>query len=512
MRTSPLLVLVLFLLVTGCRGRSGDDASKTGNDDKPPAVPAVEVVAEPVPCPECAGLGRSPHSGDDRPCFLCDGDGRCAICGGTGDGRDGPCSACGQSGRCQDCNGDGIISQAAFDLGGRVSPLPGECPVCVDSSGLCPDCGGEGTLPLGRQCVLCEGARWCPECRGRGAHPLCGGTGICPLCAGHGSLVRHRPADVPPPLRLHLAGGNVLVCRLLALPERALRVEFEKAGSTQREAFLLTELLPADVLLGFRHFVRLDDPDAHLAAARYVDRVGGDLLPAGRLDLAAARAAGAPEAEVDLLAARIDERMSARLLDRVKTLCESGDDPLLAWQLIQTHRHAFPGPEDRDRELTAQAAQVAALLGAAGSELEPEARERMAKAETQRQIRAVRRAEDWLARAQTLLARTGADVDSFLRAERAAREAWLQALRAADRAPANFDRRPAVGIGRRARTVRVRALIGLAGRLLESGHVERARSLAAVALGVDADDAGAARFIAEVEAAMGRRADLEEHR
>ncbi len=497
--------LLLILAMAGCResmdesGGSGDDGQAgtgTGADTAP-----GRVVAE--TCVECAGLGRSPHSGDERPCFLGAGDGRCAICDGEGRSRDGLCPACDGTGKCLECGGDGVISGEAHDPGMEHAPVSGGCPVCIASSGFCPECGGTGLMPGKEVCRFCEGEGWCPECRGTGANRLCGGEGICPLCRGRGELEGDLPAAGYPPFTVHLKDGGRIVARILGPPSRMLSIERAQAGEVVRESIPLNDVKANDILLAFRLYTRTEGPGPLLSCARFAIRAGPEFLFAARRDARAARKAGASRTEVDLLLATVDDLFGKWLLTEARRKVEG--DSRRALVLLQMHRRAFP--ENKDAE------EVAGLLdqlsgSSPGDEggLPAEVRERRAAALSGRILRLSRRADEWRVRAEDLLGTVGASEDALLRAHRAAFEAWLIFAGAANRA--GEDLAPVLlRNAHQARALRIRALIALASRLLERGHLERARSLGVIALSLDPADAGAISFLAEVEGALGRRAD-----
>jgi len=503
MRKLSILIGILALLLgSGCRGRTDDPQAPTKEETTETAAPKAPSAPEFEICPECAGLGRSPHSGDERPCFLCDGDGRCAICGGKGHHRDGACSSCDGTGQCLDCSGDGIISSMTHDPGSLRSPIPGDCPVCLHAFGVCPECGGAGVLPSGRTCVFCDGERWCPECRGSGTHRLCGGSGICPLCRGRGALLDGAPAPRRPTLVIHFKDGKRVDATLLDPPGRMLSIEPRKASRSEREAISLNAIEPNDVLLAFRMFADQSSPALRIAAARFALSAGIDFLSAARHDALVAQADGASPGRIELLLARIDGPR-AQWLEEQAASAMAGD-PERAWVLLKTRLNVFPGRAGTAK-LTRLLEQAAARIAGADADLSPEVLERRHVAETARLQRTERRGREWRVRAEDLMARTGASVDDFLRAHRAALESWLLLRRAANRADPAL-RASLLDSSRRSRLLRVRALIGLAARLLEQDHRERARSLGMVALSLDADDSGAAEFLAEVEGALGRRA------
>lgn len=504
-----LIALLMTLPLTGCRGGSeesggpGEAAKGGAGGDSPVAGIVVET------CVECAGLGRSPHSGDERPCFLCDGKGRCAICDGEGHARDGGCSSCDGSGICRDCGGDGIISGAMHDAGLTHAPVPGACPVCILSMGFCPECGGSGAGSSGEQCRFCHGQAWCPECRGTGTNRFCGGEGICPLCRGRGELEDGVPAEVYPPFVVHLTDGSAIAARLLGAPGRMLSIQRAEVGDVVREAIPLNDVLANDVLLAYRLYTGAPPADGSapsallLRSARYALNAGPEFLFAARHDALAARIAGASESEVGLLLARADDLFGTWLLAEARR--DTKTDPRHAASLLDTHRRALPQSEDA-AEVDELLKEIRTTLAAEESELTAEVRERRAVAEAERIRRLARRGDEWRVRAEDLLATVGASEDALLRAHRAAFEAWLIFAGAASRAGPELAPVLIENAGE-ARALRIRALIALASRLLEQGYLERARSLGVIALALDPADAGAAVFTAEVEGALGRRAD-----
>ena len=507
-RLSILAVMLLLPALAGCRGRSDEPAGSGQGESSVRAVEAATAEQLVLVCPECAGLGRSPHSGDERPCYLCTGDGRCGICSGEGRHRDGICTSCDGGGECSDCSGDGVISSSPHDAGSLLALIPGECPVCLRAYGMCPECGGAGDMPSGRQCAFCDGERWCPECRGSGEHRLCAGRGICPLCRGSGALLDGDPAPGDPTLAVHLRDGGQVVATLLAAPDRMLTIERQDGAQIEREAISLTAIESNDVLLAFRLFSDDGDPGLRLASASYCLSAGPRFHSAARHDALAAREAGASDAQVDLILAAVDGPRAKWLEDEAQAAIS--DDPRRAWILLNTRLKAFPGGESAAR-LAGLSEQAAARVAAVDSDLPPELLERRAAALEGRLARVGRRAGEWRVRAEELLARTGASEDTFLRAHRGALESWLLSTRGANRTEAALAE-DLLECSRRARQLRVRAIIGLASRLLDKGHVERARALGVIALSLSRDDSGAAQFLAAVESALGHRAGEEDDR
>jgi hypothetical protein len=509
----PAVPIILLLLLTAAceKARRGNPDEAPGGDQpavgtavaetvaaKPPAFPRREVS----PCPECEGLGRCIRCGSDRPCYLCDGGGRCAQCDGTGNDREGRCLSCEGRGDCLDCAGDGVVGN---DGGESSDRRPGQCPLCHLGSGFCLDCGGNGKLSDGRGCSLCDGAKRCPDCRGSGRDVWCAGTGNCGSCLGHGQVFAGGPGTGWPPFRLALRDGATITGDLLRTPETTITIEHEKGGRVVRESIVESRVEPLSFFLARRRFIDPDDPAHHEALVEQALRHGEELLFLARVELAEFARLAPKSPRIEALRLELNRRFETRIRTEAEDAFGRTDDPQRAWVLYQLLLAAWP--DSPRAEAVRERADVAlARLRADVAGLSDEMHARKRQAEEARLHRAVRRAEDWRARAEDILVRHRPDFADLERARRAAREAFLASLRAADRTPPEVDRVAALTEGARGRSVEVRTAVALATRLMEVGMLDRARAAGAIASALDPGDEGARRFTAVIEEALAKRA------
>jgi hypothetical protein len=265
------------------------------------------------------------------------------------------------------------------------------------------------------------------------------------------------PVEGWPEFRLRLAGGVTLKGPLLEPPSRALSLEHEVRGRAVREAWL-----PRDV-----------DPLCWLAALARTAETAKDHIAMGRFAL---------EAGPRYLPIAIVEFRRAAELD-------TGAGAAAWIERAERKRPKADSPPPRG----------------SANDADGEALRRKREAQRERLLRGVRRASGWCDIAVRRLSRTDATVDELARSARAAGEAMRTAARAINRAPDGLDTADARIQFDNARHVRIRAVVAIAHRVLESGAPERARALAALALGLSPDDEGARRFAAVVDEALARK-------
>jgi len=368
---------------------------------------------------------------------------------------------------CPECSGLGRCPRCGEEPGG--GDVSGRCLLCPHSTGFCRDCGGSGSFANGRTCVLCRGGGICPECGGSGLEPFCGGTGFCASCAGHGTADARSGT---PPVRLRLAGGDVLDGRVVGKP--GLTIEIEVDGG--RRYVPARDFEPASFLRALRVTIDDEDPGDLERLAQFGIRAGGEVLFFARALIAASRISdderlARSRRDLDLKAESVLAREAA-----------DAKEPARRRVLFLLLAHAFPGSPGADG-YRAAAGRVREITAAAERDLPESVRARKTAAVEARADRVLSRAQAAREEAEAALAFPDADVPRLLLAGAAARRSAVLSAAAAAGAP-DADLSPFRSAYELARGVEARALLRLARRLEAAGRTKRARDLADLAAAI----------------------------
>jgi hypothetical protein len=303
-------------------------------------------------------------------------------------------------------------------------------------------------------------------------------------------------------VRLLLAGGETVVAKVLERPGATLSIERLRGTRRVRESIVAKNVDPVGYFTALRRYLDADRAEDQLEVAEFALARGEDYLPLAAVALRGAEDLGEPSPRLATVRSRVNRGIAERILGDAERALRDRKDARSAWELYQLAGHAFPSVSAG--AVRAGRVEAEALLAAEEAGLTGERRERRLVAEKERLARAVRRAEEWRVRAEEILTRSGVGAGDLQRAVRAVDRAFREVAHAAGRAPVEVDRSGARAEMARVSSVGARAIAAVALRLVRDGLLERARSLAALALAREPGNEEAKRVAAVVAEAIAR--------